>query len=174
MKNYFVVSLAVLVFCTSARAADHSGTGVGACVWAATPTSVRDVLLTRFADGSLELAGAVSPEIAQTVAQACHLPQTSEGVAMFSDALRANTAMTFALAGFQTHHVPMSKLEAVWSNLSPTSREIFSEAFSNGFNAHAAFADLAAAIRKVGLQGDELGTLTFDYVAARAVLERLD
>lgn len=144
------------------------------CVWAATPESLRTGLANQFAAGSLSLK-IVTPEQAEAVAEACHLPATKDGVELMADSLRGHTVMDFALAGFAAHKVPASRLTDAWERLRPDTRETFSRAFSSDFKApDAANDDVAAVAQKSGLDGGGgLSVLFFDYVCARAVLQRL-
>lgn len=159
--------------------ASTSATGAHArrtsdCLWAAMPRDVRTTLTNQFAQGSLSLAIVTSAQ-AETASRACQVPLTEAGAVLTGDALRGHAVMDFALAGFAEQKVAASRLDAAWKLLGPQTRESFSRAFSAGFKpSDAAMDEVAAAAANAGLEGDGMALLFFDYVSARAVLQRID
>jgi hypothetical protein len=174
----FIRAAALTITLAAATGTAHAGEQgrMADCVWASTPKAVRDAMAAAAPDPEA-MIDRVGAEQGLRLAQTCHVPQTKDGIRLIQHSLSAHALELWSSDQLQRRFgVTPAKQAEAWSRLSPRAKREYATVFDeDGSQSNQSIDELHALAVDLkmgdGPAADEL--VLFDYVAARAVLARL-
>ncbi len=165
-------ALAVGILASAAMANDAPSQSPAECLWSATPATVKAQLI---AGGEALSLDAMNADVASEMVKACKLAETQRVAAFLGATLRSNTLLEWSTQKMIDAGATREEINAAWSRVGPKTRIEFSHAFERGFKPSKPAQDAITAMAfRLKMTEQKREVLVFDYIAARAIRDRLN